>query len=94
MKSVASDVYSSSSESVSCLWRVTPDPSSSVQVLVMNSIRKPKRLTIRGDDERDYMFLVKAGEDLRLDQRIEEVGESSFVFAVSLCPRLHIATGS
>ena len=56
------------------LCGVTPDPSSSVQVLVMNSIRKPKRLTIRGDDERDYMFLVKAGEDLRLDQRIEEVG--------------------
>ena len=43
------------------------------QVLVMSSMRKPKRLTIRGDDERDYMFLVKAGEDLRLDQRIEEV---------------------
>ena len=52
----------------------------------MNSMRKPKRLTIRGDDERDYMFLVKAGEDLRLDQRIEEVGESSFMFAISLCP--------
>ena len=44
-----------------------------LQLLVMNSIRKPKRLTIRGDDERDYMFLVKAGEDLRMDQRIEEV---------------------
>ena len=44
-----------------------------LQVLVMGSMRKPKRLTIRGDDERDYMFLVKAGEDLRLDQRIEEV---------------------
>ena len=39
----------------------------------MNSIRKPKRLTIRGDDEREHMFLVKAGEDLRMDQRIEEV---------------------
>ena len=43
----------------------------------MGSMRKPKRLTIRGDDERDYMFLVKAGEDLRLDQRIEEVTISS-----------------
>lgn len=41
--------------------------------MVMNSMRKPKRLTIHGDDERDHMFLVKAGEDLRLDQRIEEV---------------------
>jgi DNA-dependent protein kinase catalytic subunit len=45
------------------------------KVLVMGSIRKPKRLTIRGDDERDHMFLVKAGEDLRLDQRIEELFE-------------------
>ena len=39
----------------------------------MGSMRKPKRLIIRGDDERDHMFLVKAGEDLRMDQRIEEV---------------------
>ena len=39
----------------------------------MTSIRKPKRITIRGDDEKDYMFLVKGGEDLRLDQRIEQL---------------------
>ena len=39
----------------------------------MSSIRKPKRLTIRGDDEEEYMFLVKGGEDLRMDQRIEQV---------------------
>lgn len=39
----------------------------------MGSIRKPKRLTIRGDDEKEYMFLVKGGEDLRMDQRIEQV---------------------
>ena len=39
----------------------------------MNSIRKPKHLTIRGDDEKEYMFLVKGGEDLRMDQRIEQV---------------------
>jgi len=42
-------------------------------VLVLSSIRKPKRITIRGDDEKEYMFLVKGGEDLRLDQRIEQV---------------------
>ena len=29
------------------------------RVLVMSSIRKPKRLTIRGNNERDYPFLVK-----------------------------------
>ena len=39
----------------------------------MSSIRKPKRITIHGDDEKDYMFLVKGGEDLRLDQRIEQL---------------------
>jgi DNA-dependent protein kinase catalytic subunit len=36
-------------------------------------MRKPKRITIRGDDEKEYMFLVKGGEDLRLDQRIEQL---------------------
>ena len=39
----------------------------------MASIRKPKRITVRGNDERDYMFLVKGGEDLRQDQRIEQL---------------------
>ncbi|KAL9956083.1 hypothetical protein ACROYT_G037506 [Oculina patagonica] len=43
------------------------------RVLVLSSIRKPKRLIIRGDDEKDHMFLVKGGEDLRLDQRIEQL---------------------
>eukprot|EP00731_Ephydatia_muelleri_P028749 Em0020g393a len=43
------------------------------KVLVMSSIRKPKRITIRGDDEKEYKFLVKGGEDLRLDQRIEQL---------------------
>jgi len=42
-------------------------------VRVLPSIRKPKRIIIRGDDEKDHMFLVKGGEDLRLDQRIEQV---------------------
>ena len=39
----------------------------------MSSIRKPKRITLRGDDEKEYMFLVKGGEDLRLDQRVEQL---------------------
>ncbi|GFO12453.1 DNA-dependent protein kinase catalytic subunit [Plakobranchus ocellatus] len=41
------------------------------RVLVMSSLRKPKRIMIRGNDEREYPYLVKSGEDLRLDQRIE-----------------------
>ncbi|XP_076445486.1 DNA-dependent protein kinase catalytic subunit-like [Babylonia areolata] len=43
------------------------------RVMVMSSIRKPKRITIRGNDERDYHYLVKGGEDLRQDQRIEQL---------------------
>lgn len=39
----------------------------------MTSIRRPKRLVIRGDDEKEYPFLVKGGEDLRQDQRIEQL---------------------
>ncbi len=41
------------------------------KLLVLHSLRLPKRLTIRGHDENDYRFLVKAGEDIRQDQRIE-----------------------
>lgn len=44
-----------------------------LQVKVMTSIRKPKRVTIRGNDEREYHYLVKGGEDLRQDQRIEQL---------------------
>lgn len=39
----------------------------------MTSMRRPKRLVVRGDDERDHPFLVKGGEDLRQDQRIEQL---------------------
>ncbi|XP_055968392.1 DNA-dependent protein kinase catalytic subunit [Sorex fumeus] len=45
------------------------------RVQVMSSIRKPKRVVIRGHDEREYPFLVKGGEDLRQDQRIEQLFE-------------------
>ncbi|XP_039982420.1 DNA-dependent protein kinase catalytic subunit isoform X2 [Xiphias gladius] len=43
------------------------------RVKVMISLRHPKRLIIRGDDERDHPFLVKGGEDLRQDQRVEQL---------------------
>ncbi|EAL66880.2 DNA-dependent protein kinase subunit [Dictyostelium discoideum AX4] len=42
-------------------------------VLVMGSLRKPKRVKIHGNDELDYPFLIKGGEDLRLDQRIQQL---------------------
>jgi DNA-dependent protein kinase catalytic subunit len=39
----------------------------------MGSLRRPKRLKIHGNDEKDYPYLVKGGEDLRLDQRVQQV---------------------
>ena len=36
-------------------------------------MRAPKRVTILGNDEKEYKFLVKGGEDRRLDQRIQQV---------------------
>lgn len=45
------------------------------RIKVMNSIRRPKRIVIRGHNEREYPFLVKGGEDLRQDQRIEQLFE-------------------
>ncbi|XP_013375655.1 PREDICTED: DNA-dependent protein kinase catalytic subunit isoform X2 [Chinchilla lanigera] len=45
------------------------------RVKVMASIRRPKRIVIRGHDEREYPVLVKGGEDLRQDQRIEQLFE-------------------
>lgn len=41
--------------------------------MVLQSIRKPKTITIRGNDTREYKYLVKGGEDLRQDHRIQQV---------------------
>ncbi|CAF0950646.1 unnamed protein product [Brachionus calyciflorus] len=41
-------------------------------VLVMNSLQKPKKVTIRGTDGKLYSFLCKAKDDLRIDYRIME----------------------
>ena len=37
----------------------------------MESLRQPKVVRLRGSDQREYPFLCKGGEDLRLDQRVE-----------------------
>ncbi|XP_069947778.1 DNA-dependent protein kinase catalytic subunit isoform X2 [Cherax quadricarinatus] len=42
-------------------------------LMPMASLRVPMRIIIRGDDEKDYKFLVKWGEDLRTDQRMEQM---------------------
>ena len=52
------------------------------QVTVMRSLRKPIKLTIHSSDERSHSFLVKGGEDLRLDQRIQQLfGTMNSIFA-------------
>uniref|UniRef100_A0A2K6UN42 DNA-dependent protein kinase catalytic subunit n=1 Tax=Saimiri boliviensis boliviensis TaxID=39432 RepID=A0A2K6UN42_SAIBB len=43
------------------------------RVTVMASLRRPKRIIIRGHDETEHPFLVKGGEDLRQDQRVEQL---------------------
>ncbi|CAN7939151.1 unnamed protein product [Ixodes hexagonus] len=51
-------------------------------VLVLKSKQRPCRITIRGDDEKEHRFLVKTGEDLRQDDRIERLfGAMNTLFA-------------
>jgi DNA-dependent protein kinase catalytic subunit len=53
------------------------------KLLVMASKQKPKRLTVHTSDFKERNFLVKGGEDLRLDQRIEQLfAVMNQVFAV------------
>jgi DNA-dependent protein kinase catalytic subunit len=42
-------------------------------MLTLPSKQRPRRVTLYGSDEKKYMLLVKAGEDVRLDQRVEEL---------------------
>jgi hypothetical protein len=57
-----------------------PPPQSTLRVAcfaqavqVLGSIRVPKRLVFHGADEREHSFLVKGCEDLRQDERIQEL---------------------
>jgi DNA-dependent protein kinase catalytic subunit len=43
------------------------------ELLAMKSIRKPVRVTMWANDENEYKYLVKHGEDLRQDARIEQL---------------------
>ena len=44
---------------------------SSVQVI--NSKQRPRKITIRGSDGNDYIFLLKGHEDLRQDERVMQL---------------------
>ena len=39
---------------------------------VMNSMQKPRKITVRGTDGVQYPFLVKPKDDLRKDARLME----------------------
>lgn len=43
------------------------------QLLIMASKQMPKRLVVLGSDEYEHWFLVKGGEDVRLDERVEQL---------------------
>jgi DNA-dependent protein kinase catalytic subunit len=43
------------------------------EILVMESIARPKRLKMRGSDGKEYWWLVKGGEDLRQDERLQQL---------------------
>ncbi|CAM9587369.1 unnamed protein product, partial [Heterosigma akashiwo] len=68
------------------------------QLLQLDSLRRPKRLTVHANDEKEYNFLVKGGEDLRQDERIEQMfGVMNNLFdADAKCAqsKLHIRTYS
>jgi DNA-dependent protein kinase catalytic subunit len=42
-------------------------------LLTLGSQRRPKRITVHGSNEKDYHLLIKGGEDLRLDQRVQQL---------------------
>lgn len=39
----------------------------------MSSLRKPIKVTMLGMDSKEYPFLIKFGEDIRQDQRIQQL---------------------
>lgn len=43
------------------------------QLHVITSKQRPRKLSIKGSDGRDYMFLLKGHEDLRQDERVMQL---------------------
>lgn len=52
----------------------------------MYSMRNPIKITMVGNNGQQYSFLVKFGEDLRQDQRIEQLLQ---VMNNTLCENVH-----
>jgi hypothetical protein len=49
-------------------------------IRTMSSIRQPKRIVLHGDNQRSYIFLAKGGEDIRVDQRVQQLFNMANVF--------------
>ena len=43
------------------------------RIHVINSKQRPRKITLRGSDGRDYVFLLKGHEDLRQDERVMQL---------------------
>lgn len=43
------------------------------EVQIFSSKQRPKKLIMRGSDGKDYHFIAKGGEDLRQDQRVQQL---------------------
>ena len=43
------------------------------EVQIFDSKQRPKKITLRGSDGREYQFIAKGGEDLRQDERIQRL---------------------
>lgn len=39
----------------------------------MSSNKEPRKIKITGDDAQDYTYLLKSDEDVRQDQRIQQI---------------------
>ncbi|XP_055932973.1 DNA-dependent protein kinase catalytic subunit-like isoform X2 [Argiope bruennichi] len=63
------------------------------KVLVLKSITVPQRITIRGNDEKEYKILVKSGEDLRQDVRIQQLfSVMNYIYSSDvLCSTRHLS---
>jgi len=46
------------------------------EISVLSSKARPKRLKMRGSDGKEYVWLVKGGEDLRQDERLQQMFSS------------------
>ncbi|XP_036359180.1 DNA-dependent protein kinase catalytic subunit isoform X2 [Octopus sinensis] len=66
------------------------------QVQTFRSLQKPRKIIIRGNNQKEYPFIVKCGEDLRQDQRIGQLSEviNEIFFKNSICQtkRLQLKT--